>query len=471
MIVALVRYVDACEPGRRHSDCPFAVETAGQRTCHEECRGVIASLLRRGRGAPEPGFPAFDARQLRLSEPNGAPDILWHTSSLLQIVVAALRTHPLRRDGSLSLRRLVDATSALGALGSRGLDPDHLVRRGVAKTVKLGLAGWLGNLERSDDPRSSWEHVDRWRVIFEEGVAGQASTGKYIRAALSGQTAQRLDAWIESASLEDVLLWRPPQSNPEPSLVRPADEDVELWTWIVERFTQTYLERWSLASLKREYTFVQGSWRPSFATGLLAERTVTREEVATALADRALVKDDVVDPSTMDSFTEQAVALLEDGQRNAAAALFDAARTLKPTDMMAQNNFAFCILVDKPGQARELLADALAQGARDPAVTLCNLALAESLLGHADAALKACAEGYGAADDSQTAYLWIRDNEDWAVGFTRLRPWAIRLGVELEQSVGAPGSIWAERLERLILLKPRSASSDPSSTRTGEEDL
>jgi hypothetical protein len=163
--------------------------------------------------------------------------------------------------------------------------------------------------------------------------------------------------------------------------------------------------------------------------------------------------------------------LLEDGQRNAAAALFDAARTLKPTDMTVQNNFAFCILVDKPGQARELLADVLARGARAPAVTLCNLALAESLLGHADAALKACAEGYGEADDSQTAYLWIRDDEDWAVDFTKLRPWAIRLGVELEQSVGAPGRIWAERLERLILLEPRSASSDPSSTRTGEEDL
>lgn len=479
-IVSLVRYVDSCEPARRHSDCPFAVERQGQLTCHEECRGVITSLLRRGHGSPEPGFQTFDARQLRLSEAAGAPDILWHTSSLLQIVVTLVRTHPLRRDGSLHLRRLIDVTSALGALGCRGLDPDHLVRRGAAKTVKLGLAGWLERLQRSDDPRSNWEYVDRWRAIFEEGVAGQASPSAYFRAALNGPIAQRLDAWLESAPLEDLLMWKPPHSHPEPPLNGPVN-DAELWTWIVERFTQTYLDRWSLTSLKREYTFVQGSWRPDFATEILAERAVTREEVATALADRALVSDDVIDPSTMSSFTDQALALLEDGQRNAAAALFDAARTLKPADMVAQNNYAFCILVDKPDQARSLFKDALARGVLYPAVTLQavtlhavtlgNLALAESLLRHTEAALEACDQAYEAADDGKAAYLWRRGEEDWGVSYTKIRPWAVRLGVELEQSEGATGGIWAERLKGLILLEPQAPSLDPSSTKTDEEDL
>ena len=120
VIVSLVRYADSCEPTRRHSDCPFAVEHQGKLTCHEECRGVIRSLLRRGRAEPASRSQAFDAGQLLLSEPAGPPDILWHTSSLLQVVMKAARTSPLRRDNSLSLRRLVDATSALGALGCRG---------------------------------------------------------------------------------------------------------------------------------------------------------------------------------------------------------------------------------------------------------------------------------------------------------------------------------------------------------------
>src|SRR5262245_37664497 len=89
IVVSLVRYADSCVPTRRHSDCPFAVEQHGLLTCREECRGVITSLLRRGHGDPTPGSHAFDARQLRLSEPDGAPDILWHASSLLQAVVDA----------------------------------------------------------------------------------------------------------------------------------------------------------------------------------------------------------------------------------------------------------------------------------------------------------------------------------------------------------------------------------------------
>jgi Tfp pilus assembly protein PilF len=198
---------------------------------------------------------------------------------------------------------------------------------------------------------------------------------------------------------------------------------------------------------------------------------VTREEVTIALADRALVKDDVVDPSTMNSFTEQAIALLDDGQRNAAAALFDAARTLKPADIAAQNNYAFCILIDKPEQARSLLAGALSRGAQDPAVTLCNLALAESLLGHTDQALAACEQAYGAADDGMTAYLWRREDENWNVEHTKARPWAARLGVELEKSGEVSPGTWAERLERLILLESQAISSDPSSAETGEADL
>ena len=49
VIVSVVRYADSCDPIRRHNDCPFAVEHEGNLTCHEECRGVIKSLLRRGR--------------------------------------------------------------------------------------------------------------------------------------------------------------------------------------------------------------------------------------------------------------------------------------------------------------------------------------------------------------------------------------------------------------------------------------
>lgn len=431
---------------------------------------MIKSLLRRGRGEPTSAYQAFDARQLRLSEPRGAPDTLWHTSSLLQVVAQAAQTRPLRGDGGLSLRRLVDTTSALGALGCRGIDPEYLIRRGVGQQIKLALAVMVGRLlERPDDPQSSWEYLDQWRAIFAEGIGERPSPRNYIEAALDGPIARRLDAWIESAPIEDLLLWRPPQPDTESSGTKPTDAEVEPWQWIVERFTKTYLREWSLAALKREYSFVQGSWLPDFPTIVLTERTLTREEIATALADRAVVSDDVIDPHTMGAFTDQALVLLADGQRTAAAALFDAARRLKPLDLGAQNNYAFCVLPDKPDEARALFKDAVARGISNPSVTWCNLALAESLLENTAAALVACEQAYGAAGNSDAAYLWERRGDEWVVDRVSPRSWAIRFGAQIEQSAGITGA-WAERLERLTLAEPQETSASPSSTETDGED-
>lgn len=388
-----------------------------------------------------------------------------------QLVVRAARSCPLRGDGSLNLRRLVDATSALGALGCRGLDPEYLVRRGVSREIKLGLAVWIERLlKRSDDPRSNWKDLDRWRAVFEESTHERPSPNDYIGAALGGPVAQRLDAWIESAPIEDVLLWRPPQSYVELPETDSPDPEAGAWQWVVERFTKTYLRDWSLASLKREYSFVRGTWLPDFPTMLLTDRTLTREEIATALADRSMVSKDVIDPYTMGTFVDQALVLLADGQSTAAAALFDAARTIKPADRDAQNNYAFCILIDKPDQAQALFRDVLSQGTPDRPVTWCNLALAESLLEHTDAALDACENAYVAADDISKAYLWQRRNSEWFVEQVNPRSWAVRFGAQLEQSAGIVG-VWAERKEKLTLAEPQVTSADPSSTETDGEDL
>jgi len=279
-----------------------------------------------------------------------------------------------------------------------------------------------------------------------------------------------LNVWIESASIEDLLLWRPPQENAKSSKPGPTDAETEPWQWIVERFTETYLSDWSLASLKREYSFVQGSWIPDFPTMLLTERTLTREEIATALADRAMVSKDVIDPYTMKALTDQALVLLDDGQRAAAAALFDAARTLKPLDLQAQNNYAFCILPDKPDQARTLLKDLLFRGVPKLPITWCNLALAESLLGQRDEALEACQQAYDAEAIPGKAYLWKRRGDEWVVDRVDPRSWTIRFGAQLEQSAGTTGA-WAERLKSLTLSEPQETSADPSSIETDGEDL
>lgn len=472
IIVSLVRYADSCEPSQRHSDCPFAVERDGHLTCHEECRGVIRTLLRRGRDDQTAGSDGFDARQLRLSEPTSSPDILWHTSSLLQVVMSVARTSPLMRDGSLNLRRFVDATSALAALGSRGLDSDQLVRRGAAKSIRLALAAWLGQpQDRSKDWLNNWEHTEAWRDIFKDGIDSKDSAQEYLKAASGGPVAQRIDDWIATASIEDVLLWKPPSPKMDPRAGELTNDEVEIWAWVIERFTQTYLDQWSLESLKREYSFVQGSWEPDLSTQMLSLRIITREKIATALADRAMVSADLVDPSTMNMFTEQAIDLLAGGQRNAAAALFSAARMLKPADIVAQNNYAFCVLLDKPDEAIELFKECLERGLSQSATTWCNLSLAEYLTTHTVAAMEACQKAYSLAEDSEYAYLWKQSGTDWTAEYINVKSWSVHFGAKLERVLGGVGNIWAERLASLTLLESRAVSEDPSSTETGGEDL
>jgi hypothetical protein len=464
VIVSVVRYADSCDPIRRHNDCPFAVEHEGTLTCHQECRGVIKSLLRRGRSEPASRSESFDAGQLRLSEPDGSPDALWYTSSLLQEVSKAVHTFPFRRDGSLVLKRLVYATSALGALGGRGVDPEQLVRRGLAEPVKLALAASLAKTP------SDWEHMAEWRAIFEEPVTREGDFPEtYFRAVFGGPIARYLDAWIATAPIKDVLLWKPPASGEESPAPESAQEDIEVWTWIVERFTQTYLDKWSLSSLKREYAFVQGSWQPEFSTEVLAERVVTREKVAIALADRAMESSEAISPAMMNAFTDQALNLLRGRQRAAAVGLFKAARMLKPNDVTAMNNYAFCIVIDNPGEAKSLLVETLERGARNPAVTWCNLALAESFLGEVDAALNACEEAYQAKAQF-SAPLWVQRDEDWVVERVKPQVYSVRLAAELEQSGKASGDVWASRL-KVLNLDSQLTSSDPSSAEIDVEDL
>jgi tetratricopeptide (TPR) repeat protein len=280
-----------------------------------------------------------------------------------------------------------------------------------------------------------------------------------------------MNAWIATASIDDVLMWRPPSLDADPVYTQANEEDIEIWTWVVDRFTQTYLDRWSLSSLKREYTFVQGSWQPDFPTEIMTERVVGREKVATALADRAIVGSDELDPSVFNSFIEQALALLRDDQRAAAAALFSAARMLKPKDLDVQNNYAFCILIDKPEEAKDLLVDVLERGGRgDLAISWYNLAVAEFLLGRPDDALEACERAYEGTSPRK-AYLWMHKNGEWAVEMVTPRASAAHLGAEIERSTAVPAGKWAEKLRGLTPLGERAASSGPSSEGTDEEDL
>jgi hypothetical protein len=164
-----------------------------------------------------------------------------------------------------------------------------------------------------------------------------------------------------------------------------------------------------------------------------------------AIADQGARAGDDIDAATMNALTDQAADLLSEQQRGAAAAMFDAARRLKPSDLTAKNNFAFCILVDSPNDASVLLREVAEAGAPSPEVTECNLALASYLAGRREEALQSCDRAWSLPGADRQAYLWVREEDDvWIPCYVTIRTWLIQLGAQIERAQNLAGS-WVAR--------------------------
>lgn len=439
-IVALLRYVDACSAGpQRHQDCPIGQLSATPlNQCDPSCRDTLTGLLQRGRASAPSNAEGFDARQILLSEPATGPDTLWHTSSLLQEVARAARSHPCAPSGRVILKREIYATTALGALAARGLDPEAVVRFGLGDRIRLGLASWLARVEMSTDRRSSWIHRSAWEDVFSVKADEGAGVGRYLSSAMSGKAEPYIESWLAEAPLDDLLSWRPSAVS---ATQRRPPEEVDSWKWLVERSIETYLHTWSPTSLNMEYAMLRGQSLAPFPHDVMQERLVPVERVTVAIADRQLNKPSDIDPAVLGALIEQAVELLQDGERTAAAALFDAARTFNPEDPVVRNNYAFCILVDRPAEARLLLEHALGGRGNHDSVTLCNLALAEHLVDNHSAALLRAKEAFEyLSGKTAGAYLWRRDDDDvWVVGHVEQSTWLVSLGARIESALGQSG--------------------------------
>ncbi|WP_156969688.1 hypothetical protein [Knoellia subterranea] len=361
-----------------------------------------------------------------------------------------MRTHPYNSSGRLVLKRQVFATSALAALGQRGIDLDSLVRHGFGDRVKVGLASFLTYQDRSPDERAdSWPHYLRWRRIFGESENNASEVGGYFRSAIQGEAQRYIDSWLESAPLEDLIAWRPTFDEIRP--VKRDEEAVETWQWFVDRFTQTYLASWAPSSLRREYLIVSGQVDSPIETQILRERPVHVDRVARAIAESTISVESGTDPSITAALTEQALELLHGGDRTAAAALFEAARTFSPKDPTLKNNYAFCIILDKPTQAVPLLEESLSGRVVDSTVVLCNLMLAHHLIGDNERALEFADIAFDSVGERTLgAYLWRlrREPSDWFVDHVMPADWIVELGARIESSNGGAG-IWTSRQDPL----------------------
>jgi hypothetical protein len=155
----------------------------------------------------------------------------------------------------------------------------------------------------------------------------------------------------------------------------------------------------------------------------------------------------------MDTMQRQAVEYLEDGRRDAAAGIFEAARILEPLNGEAHNNYGFCLLPDHPRDA--LIALRQAEKLQGPKlVNSINQAIGHWLLGEYDHATRVVAETYGRGPtDEQQAYLWDyfdAESEPTVTTFDPMR-YLCRFGLKLAKQAQDTEAIktWMARVADL----------------------
>lgn len=431
-------------------------KTVLRRGCGEECQDILRSEYRKdaqsgnvgdGLGIkriknPRPrhsslgALPSFDARAHYLSQCERLRKPLWSLGALLYGLKELSTTAPWRYTTG-SEARLSELREIVGLVESRGLQLDQHISRNIRFAVVPSLSIALmrssaGSVEVGD-----------WRKIL--GIADDSTKLSEDGAAPTYFNA--LYAWSLSAPLWEVLAWQCPAFEPTSQLRSETvvkyfdDASVSarspqvLGSWVWERFTQTYLEDWSEASLCAEWEYIHRNLEPPCVASELKGREVGRDDLAQVMAQR-LSKNQVsrtparstVYPSVVvREFTRQLVVpaakAIEEGRRSEAATLFRTVLAVDTTDSDAHNNLAFCLLPDDPRKSLQHLEKSDEFAGNPTPVSAVNRMLALAVLGQRAAVVSVAKECFDldlpnvsakmypvTTDKSATTYLWNVDS-------------------------------------------------------------
>jgi len=430
---ALREFSDSCQPPALKPTCPFSTEThPGVRGCGEECMDLLASFesgeaaertevslgdgiaLRprhRARRGPDPSARAFDASELRLLDDDEKDVTKWRTVSLISELRKQAVTSP-TLDADRRAARLERLGECFSELDRRGFDAELVLREGLglAIAVSIGIAVVMPEVIRSDNPDApevaELEAPEGWLDLFELVFAGD-SRSRLLEAnvppeaarlvgAIRGEFHRRLASWTMNAPLREVMEWSAPTC--ESILAFPA---VDLSAarrpheWLVARFLTTYLNDWPTFALHYEWEWVHARRLPPCPTKEMAIRRIDVDELGRVVAERAVnAGAEMSDPAqssasslTANDYVPYAVSAIKDGRRSVATSLFQATVELAPGSADAQNNFGFCILLDRPNDALAAFEEATRLG-DDSARNAGNRMLALIHLGRPTTALE-----------------------------------------------------------------------------------
>jgi hypothetical protein len=261
----------------------------------------------------------------------------------------------------------------------RGFDSAAIIQFGLSDFLAHGivLAAALTEVLASEGPDASpvMEVSKSWMDLLGiEPVTSlsQDTMAERVAEVLRLPAVEGVRMWVQTAPLSDVIDWcAPPSLDGARQVPRQVDRLVaDLARWFVHRFSSTYMQSWSIKSLRLEWKYQHGRLSTLCSDADMASRRIDEVELAKLLADadvryaeapdgrprHAIAAADLVTP---------ALKLLATSRPLEAAAVFEALDSVSPGDPVVLNNWGFCLMASDPARALTLLERASGLGSED----------------------------------------------------------------------------------------------------------
>ncbi|MEB4208757.1 hypothetical protein [Mycobacterium sp. 94-17] len=447
---ALADFSDACDVPNLTPSCPFyQLQPDGSPICGEECKDILSDDLShavqpntltlggdlaaiqgprrpRPRRVPAVGRIAFDARQFYLTERDRDVNS-WGMTSLikgLQFQLAYMSVDPNDPPDMERVNEIYDE------LRNRGIDAVAVTRQGLFRHITTSVLWHIHNVLAKGEDELGWINLIRdVTPNFDE-------TGSDVEDGLERAVdtiRPHLTTWVLFADIEDLIEHRLTVSAEELERLYaeglpPRDFDA---VWLVERFTETYLDDWSRRSLQREWRYIHSQCASPCPPANMRERSVEVKALALLLAEVGARHVEGQDADTDDAggdgpagllhvgqFLPLAVEALERGDRAEAVSIFKMLYEIRPDDREVTNNLGFCILPEQPEEAAGYLTTAIQTTTSKPllAMAYLNLSLARYILGDISGAREALASSREHPTDGLFCWMWDLAgiaNDEW----------------------------------------------------------
>ena len=428
-LAALRTYSDNCQAPALTPSCPYYVMTDSGPACGEECRDLLATHRSappdeprvivnlpggleayraprpRPRRQPDATTRPFDATAIRRNDEERPRDQRQTTSLIIELrehLITPPWIYPAPDERAYVIKECRDQ------LASRGVDVEGLIRYGIAPMI----AGSFGISLMIAEKLSGVDVDPAWVRCLDEEITGddtERDLETRFQTAMTGSFRTRIRSWAASAPLDEIENWTAPGTTPDP-LPDPDRERVDHAWWLLDRFTETYLDDWYTTSLHMEWRYQFSQRLGPCESSAMSERRIAVDDLSRAIAERATTAwehgDTPAIGATPADFTALAVENLEAGRSDVAAGIFEGFIRVDPTNADAHNNYGFCVLPTDPAKAYEHLRRA--EGLRfSPQITnSANQVLALHRMGRTTEAIELAQTSLDAGHPQASSYLW-----------------------------------------------------------------